>query len=95
MKREELLKGLSPEQIEKVNACKSTEEILAIAREEGVELTDEQLEAVSGGGCSDDDGEVMECPDCHSKDNVKKVQTRGSSGQTYKCTKCNITWTVW
>jgi len=97
MKKEELLKGLTPEQIEKVNACKNTEEILAIAKEEGVELTEEQLEAVSGGGCSDDsdDGEVMECPDCHSKDSVKKVRTAGSSGQTYKCNKCNITWTVW
>ena len=95
MKREELLKGLSPEQIEKVKACKTSEEILALAAEEDIELTDEQLEAVSGGACSDDDDDVMECPDCHSKDKVKKVRTSGSSGQTYKCTKCNITWTVW
>ena len=46
--RKELLKGLSDEQIKKVEVCKSSEEILALAKEEGVTLTDEQLEAVSG-----------------------------------------------
>ena len=45
--------GLTPEQCEKARTCKSTEEILAVAKEEGYELTDEQLEAISGGdwGC--------------------------------------------
>ena len=58
--RKELLKGLTEEQVAKVKACKSTDEILNVAKEEGVELTDEQLEAVSGGGrCSND-----ECPYC-------------------------------
>lgn len=47
--REELLKGLTKEQIEKVKACKSADEIIALAKAEGVELTPEQLEAVSGG----------------------------------------------
>ena len=51
--RNELLKGLSEEQIKKVEACKSSEEILALAKEEGVALNDEQLEAVSGGACED------------------------------------------
>ena len=40
MMREELLKGLSEEQIAKVKVCKSQEEILALAKEEGIELTD-------------------------------------------------------
>ena len=43
--REELLKGLTEEQIKKVEACKNAEEILALAKEEGVTLSDEQLEA--------------------------------------------------
>ena len=51
--RNELLKGLSEEQIKKVEACKSSEEILNLAKAEGIELTDEQLEAVSGGACED------------------------------------------
>lgn len=54
MKQESLLKGLTEEQIERVRACKSQAEILALANEEGVELTDEQLQAVSG-GCSTDE----------------------------------------
>ena len=38
--REDLLLGLSKEQIEKVNQCRSNEEILELAKKEGVELTD-------------------------------------------------------
>ena len=37
----ELLKGLTEEQIAKVNACKNQDELLALAKEEGIELTDE------------------------------------------------------
>ena len=50
--REELLKGLTEEQIAKIRECKSQEELLKLAKEEGIELTDDQLEAVSGGACS-------------------------------------------
>ena len=49
--KEELLKGLNEEQIAKIKACKNQEEMLALAKQEGIELTNEQLEAVSGGGC--------------------------------------------
>ena len=49
--REELLKGLTKEQISKVKACESSEEILQLAKSEGIELTDEQLAAVAGGYC--------------------------------------------
>lgn len=62
--KEELLRGLSEEQIAKLKSCKGQEEILKIAKEEGVELTDEQLEAVSG-GCG---GSNIRCPDCGSED---------------------------
>lgn len=40
---------LSPEQLEKAKACKTTEEFVALAKAEGVELTDDELDAVSGG----------------------------------------------
>jgi hypothetical protein len=43
------IEGLTPEQQEKVKGCSTPEEILAVAQEEGYELSDEQLEAVSGG----------------------------------------------
>ena len=49
----ELLKGLTEEQIAKVKACSNHEELLALAKKEGIELTDEQLNTISGGGaCS-------------------------------------------
>ena len=38
-----LLKGLTEEQLAKVKECKTTEEMLALAKEESIELTDEQL----------------------------------------------------
>lgn len=49
-------KDLTDEQRAKARACTSPEELMALARDEGVELTDEQLEAVSGGWgtCGDD-----------------------------------------
>lgn len=50
--KKELLNGLSKEQIAKVKACKSQEELLKLAKKEGIELTDEQLAAVNGGACS-------------------------------------------
>ena len=40
---------LTPEQLEKANACTSVEELLKLAAEESIELTDEQLEAITGG----------------------------------------------
>ena len=40
---------LSPELRERARACKAPEEMLALAREEGFELSDEQLQDVSGG----------------------------------------------
>ena len=41
--------SLTEEQKAKALACKTPEEMLALAKEEGYELSDEQLEAVSGG----------------------------------------------
>ena len=40
----------NPELQEKLKACKTPEELVALAKEDGIELTDDQLEAISGGG---------------------------------------------
>ena len=40
---------LTPDQMEKARACKSSDELVELAESEGIELTDEQLDAVSGG----------------------------------------------
>ena len=40
---------LSDEQKAKAKACKTTEELLALAKEEGMELSADELESISGG----------------------------------------------
>lgn len=46
---------LTSEQKEKVRACKTPEELRALANAEGFELSDKDLEEISGGwfGCKD------------------------------------------
>ena len=87
MKKEELLKGLTEEQIAKVKACKSQEELLKLAKEEGVELSDEQLTAVSGGGCT---GQPKKCRKCGSTD----IQATWYPcwGYECKCFNCGNEW---
>ena len=41
--------GLSPELREKARACKTPEEMLALAKREGYKLSEAEMEAVSGG----------------------------------------------
>ena len=50
--RKELLEGLTEEQIAKVKECGDINDLLQLAKDEGVELTEEQLSAISGGACS-------------------------------------------
>ena len=40
---------LSPELREKAMACKTPDEMLALAKKEGYKLSDEEMQAVSGG----------------------------------------------
>ncbi len=94
--RQELLKGLSEEQVKKVEACKSTEEILSLAKVEGIELSDEQLEAVTGGGCLG----TRKCKKCGSKNiHERRQQYPGSGGMPgrvvyfYTCRECDYEWT--
>ena len=53
--KQELLKGLTPEQIAKVRDCDNVNDLLRLAKAQQVELNDEQLAAVNGGGCGSDD----------------------------------------
>ena len=41
--------NLTPEQKEKAEECKNTDELLKLAKEEGYELSEDEPEAVSGG----------------------------------------------
>ena len=52
---------LSPELREKAKACKTPEEMLALAKAEGYKLSEEEMEGIAGGwsvsGCSHDNGQ--------------------------------------
>ena len=89
--KKELLKGLSKEQIAKAKACKNSEELLELAKAEGIELTDEQLSAIRGGGACSVASNVIDwvnpfdCPECGCNDIVK-------DGREYTCQGCGYTW---
>lgn len=86
--RAELLKGLIEEQIAKVKACKSQEEMLALAKQEGIELTDEQLEAVSGGSAC---GYESTCRKCNCTDLHVNVMPHYIA---YRCYSRGYEWQV-
>ena len=75
------LDNITPEQRRKAAACKNGEELLALAKEEGVDLTDEQLDAIAGGLEKDWFGDYM-CPKCGEQVNT---YTDGS----YWCPYCD------
>jgi hypothetical protein len=89
--REELLKGLTEEQIARVKNCKNSDELLALAKAEGIELTDEQLTAISGGGvCSvvSNIGDAInqsDCPMCGCNDVTVKDNWA-------RCKGCGFEW---
>ena len=60
------LEDLAPELKERALACKTPGQLLDLAQSEGMELTDEQLKSVSGGGwkepsCPDDTAWTYVC----------------------------------
>ena len=55
---------LTEDQKAKVRGARTPDELLAIAREEGYELTDDELEAVSGGICGWENCKSYEKGDC-------------------------------
>ena len=88
--KKELLKGITEEQIEKAKACKNEKELLTLAQAEGIQLTEEQLETVAGGGCSET---TEPCPKCGST-SIKK-EHRGNDVHMHTvfiCKKCKHEW---
>ena len=92
--KKELLKGLTKEQIAKVKACKNSEELLELAKAEGIELTDEQLSAISGGGACSVASNVgdwlnpFDCPECGCTD----IEAVKGKGNLFECKGCGFRW---
>ena len=87
----ELIKGLTKEQIEKVKACKNNEDLLALAKAEGVELTDEQLAAISGGACISFSS--IHCPKCGSTKHKQVTYHQLLNECSYfVCEDCGAEW---
>ncbi len=73
---------LTPEQLEEAKAFQTPEEMLAYARDNGIDLTDEEMDAIAGGGFWTTYSK--QCPLCGSN-NIGKFK-----GQWY-CIECNET----
>ena len=90
--KKELFEGLTEEQIARAKECDNPEELLRLAREEGIELSDEQLAAVSGGMCSDTEVKSV-CPKCGTE--VTKEAYNDSYNELYvkfTCPNCGNKW---
>ena len=65
-------KELTPALIRKAMACNSAEDVLALAKENGIEITREEAEAyleeISGSELSDDLLEMVSGGDCYAAD---------------------------
>lgn len=61
-------KNLTPEQQERIKACKTPEELNALVQEYGENLTEEELSAISGGSWTDEFRPATECDDFDSDD---------------------------
>ena len=89
--KENLLKGLTEEQIAKVKSCKNHEELLTLAKAEGIQLTDEQLETISGGSICVSTPDFT-CPKCGSTD-VSAYDLTGPARVWFcTCKKCKYEW---
>ena len=72
----------SPEFQSKLQEVKSVEELVSLAKEEGVELTDQQIERISGGGVWN---HPSKCPRCGSE-HIYHYAAR------YYCRDCRYEW---
>ena len=80
-----------PELGEEMKACKTPEEVLALAKRKGYKLSEEDLAMISGGWSAED--ALPQCPSCHSYE-VSMSTIFGSPGTTRcACSKCGYTWT--
>ena len=67
----------------------SQEEILALAKEQGVELSDEQLDKIAGGDVwGETQALISRCPYCGS--DQLEFGTKSGDTRIYRCKSCNL-----
>lgn len=76
-------KDLTPEQQDKLKACETPEDILALAKEAGYELDDAELDAIAGGAKN----WFPTCPKCGSHRIEVDMYSRKA-----KCLSCGYEW---
>lgn len=87
----DLLNTLTKEQLEKARSCRSSRELLDLAKQEGLELTEEQLQHVNGGGnCGQPDPEM--CPHCQSMNTKWTYYDHSDNEIDYVCNDCGHVW---
>ena len=64
---------ISDELMEKAKACQSVDELLELAKNEGYDLSDEELEAVSGGAWDHCEGKVCKVVCTVSKKTINPI----------------------
>lgn len=92
MTNNEILKKLTPEQIELAKGCKNNAELLKLAKKQGIELTDEQLASVTGGACDRLAKDKAVCPHCNIVVNGKYFDNSVDTGWEYHCRQCGYLW---
>lgn len=88
MSLDDYIKKLAPELQEKVRACGSAEDLLALAKEEGIPLSDAALEAIAGGDDPNLENCVqLTCPKCGSHDISENILHAA-----FHCNACGYEW---
>ncbi len=78
---------LTPEQQASFKTCSTPEEILELAKKEGLELSEDQLDQISAGGMWDSS---LKCPQCGSTE--FGLDHTGTVNMVYVCKKCGCRW---
>lgn len=85
---------ITPEQYEKLADAKTPEDILALIEEEGYELSDEELNKISGGdwNVAETVQKGLQCPNCHSYEVYRFPQPGVTGVVQCACKSCGIRW---
>ncbi len=84
--------NISPELAEEVKACETPEEVLALAKKKGYKLSDEDLEAMSGGWGVDAKDLLPQCPSCGSYEVAMSTIFGSPGASSCSCSKSGYQW---